>query len=56
VAAMTKKEQQKMQRLELENIQLRENHSKHMRVYGDLLIEIIELKAKLTLIQDAINE
>ena len=53
---MTKAESQKMHRLELENQELRAQHEKHMRVYGDNLIEIIELKATIELIRSALEQ
>ena len=52
---MTKQEQQRMTRLEIENEKLRRRVSEDMRVYGDLLIEVIELKATISLIDSAIN-
>lgn len=52
---MTAKEQQRMQRLEIENRELREQNAKHARIYGDNLMEIIELKAKLELIESALR-
>ena len=52
---MTKQEQQKMRRLELENEQLRQLNNRHIDVYRDMVIEMIELKTKLQLIEDAIN-
>lgn len=52
---MTKSQQQKIRRLELENEQLRAMHHKHIEVYRDKLIEIIELNATLELVQEAIN-
>jgi len=52
---MTKKEQQQMRRLEIENQELREMNAKHMGVYSNQLIEIIELKATIELIQEALN-
>jgi hypothetical protein len=52
---MTRSQQQKMRRLELENEQLRDMHNKHLEVYRDQLIEIIELKATLELMQEALN-
>jgi len=52
---MTAKEKQRMARLEMENELLREQITKHMRVYGTTLCEIIDLKAKLQLITDAVN-
>ena len=52
---MTAKERQRMQRLEIENRELRERVSKDMSVYSDNLIEIIELKATLELVQIALE-
>ena len=52
---MTAKDRQKMQRLEIESAQLREQHAKSMRIYGDNLMEIIELRAKLQLIESALR-
>jgi len=52
---MTAKEAQRLQRLEIENRELREQHAKSMRIYGDNLMEIIELKAKLELIESALR-
>lgn len=52
---MTAKERQRMQRLEIENRELRERVSKDMSVYSDNLIEIIELKATLELVQVALE-
>ncbi|MFZ4538949.1 hypothetical protein [Propionivibrio sp.] len=52
---MTAKEQQRMARLEAENDMLRERNGQHLRIYGDMLIEMIELKATLSLVGSAIN-
>ena len=52
---MTAKERQQMQRLEIENEKLRRRVSEDMRIYGDCLIEIIELKTKLELIESAMR-
>ena len=52
---MTAKERQRMLRLEIENAELRERVSKDMSVYSNNLIEIIELKATLELIQFALE-
>ena len=52
---MTAKEAQKVQRLESENQMLREKLAKSMQIYGDNLVEIIELKATLDLVQSALN-
>ena len=42
---MTAKEQQRMRRLEIENAELREKITNHMRVYGQMLTEICEMRA-----------
>lgn len=52
---MNAKELQKMQRLEEENKRLREEISKHMRIYSDTLCKLIEAKAKLELVQSALE-
>jgi hypothetical protein len=53
---MTKQEKQKMLRLELENKELREMNSKHISVYGDNIIHIIELEATMQLIKSALEQ
>ena len=50
---MTKKEAQKMARLEAENKMLREKLVESIRIFSDNTIEIIELRARLKLIQSA---
>lgn len=52
---MTAKERQQMQRLEIENRELRHEIAKHMRIYGDNLVVIIELRAKLELVASALR-
>ena len=52
---MTAKEKQKMRRLEIENAELREKISHQMRVYGDQLVTICEMRAKLALIDSALH-
>jgi hypothetical protein len=52
---MTKKEQQRMQRLEAENKQLRDRVAKDAEVWRDQAIELIELRAKLELIASALR-
>lgn len=52
---MTAKERQKMQRLEIENAELREKIAHHMRVYGDCLVTICEMRAKLMLVDSALH-
>ena len=52
---MTAKEAQRMQRLEAENRELREKVITHIRVYGEALVEIVEMRAKLELIASALH-
>lgn len=52
---MTKKEQMKMQRLEIENSHLRERLAKAMDVYRDQLWELVELRTKLEMVELAIK-
>lgn len=52
---MTAKEQQQMRRLAIENAELREKITNHMRVYGQMLTEICEMRAKLALVDLAIH-
>lgn len=53
--SMTAKERTKMVRLETENRIFREEMSRHMRIYGDTLAQLVELKAKLELIDLAMR-
>lgn len=53
---MTKKEAQRMQRLEAENKRLREEIAKHLRIHGDTLCEMVKAKAKLELVQSALED
>jgi hypothetical protein len=52
---MTKKEQQAMDRLKLENEHLREYIEKHMAVYREQLYELVELKTQIDLIKSAME-
>lgn len=52
---MTKQELNKLRRLELENEQLREMNNRHIDVYREQVIELIELRAKLQLIKESIE-
>ena len=52
---MTKQEQMKLRRLELENERLREVNDKHIDVYRDQAIELIELRATIELLKEVIN-
>jgi hypothetical protein len=53
---MNAKESAKLRRLELENFELRVRNDKHIRVYGDMCVELIELRAKLELLKEIIND
>lgn len=53
---MTAKERARLERLERENALLREQNDKHIRVYGDLLTTIIELRARLDTVREAVGE
>ena len=53
---MTAKEQAKLRRLELENEQLRQQHMRHIEVYRDQSIELIELRAQIQLLRDILQE
>ena len=52
---MTAKEENKMRRLEIENRLLRNSIANHMRVYGDQLITIVDLRAKIELIESVLR-
>lgn len=52
---MTAKERQLMHKLEIENRELRAQHAKHFEVYRDSLIEIIDLRARLELVEMALR-
>ena len=52
---MTAKEKAKLRRLELENEQLRAQHARHIEVYRDQSLELIELRAKLELLRELAN-
>lgn len=52
---MTAKEKAKLRRLELENEQLRAQHTRHIEVYRDQSLELIDLRAKLELLREVAN-
>jgi hypothetical protein len=52
---MTAKERQQMQRLEIENRELRERVAKDAEVWRDQALELIDLRAKLELVALAIR-
>ena len=49
---MTKAEQVRMRRLELENAELREWQRMHLRIYREYAEELIELRAERELIRE----
>jgi hypothetical protein len=53
---LTAKERAAMKRLELENQNLRESIKKHLDVYRDQSIELIELRAKVDLLLWALGD
>lgn len=52
---MTLKESARMRRLETENQHLRETLERQMQIYRDQLYEIVVLKTKIDLIEDAMR-
>lgn len=52
---MTAKEKTNLRRLELENEQLRAKHARHIEVYRDQALELIDLRAKLELLRELAN-
>lgn len=53
---MTKQEQRKYDKLEVENRLLREQNSKHFEIYRMHLAEIVTLKSKIEAMTSLINE
>ena len=52
---MTAKERARVRRLELENEELREKLGRHIEVYRDQLIELIELRATVDLLRELLG-
>ena len=52
---MTLKESARMRRLETENQHLRETLERQMQIYRDQLYEIVVLKTKLDLVEEAMR-
>ena len=52
---MTLKESAKMRRLETENQNLRETLERQMAIYRDQLYEIVVLKTKIDLVEEAMR-
>ncbi len=53
---MNSKETAKMRRLEVENEELKRVNSRHIQVYGDLLSELIDLRTRLRLVEEAVRQ
>ncbi|GEM_PF-2844141 len=52
---MTARERAYVRRLELENAQLRAQNDKHIDIYREQAVELIELRAKLDLLREVAN-
>jgi len=53
---MTRTEQAKMRRLELENERLRTQLDKHFQIYRDQLYDSVKLESRLEMIKEAVKE
>lgn len=53
--SMTAKERQRMQRLEIENRELRQALEHYQDVNRNMLYELVDLKAKLELVRSALD-
>ena len=53
---MNAKESAKMRRLEVENEELKRVNSRHIQVHGDLLSELIDLRTRLRLVEEALQK
>ena len=53
---MTAKERQRIARLESENAQLRAEIAKHLRIYGDTLMELVEARATIEAVRAAMGD
>jgi hypothetical protein len=52
---MTARERAYVRRLELENTELRAQNYKHVDIYREQTVELIELRAKLDLLREVAN-
>lgn len=52
---MTKAEQARLRRLELENAELRRQCDKHIEVYRDQALELIELRTRLQVVRELLG-
>ena len=53
---MTAKEAAKLRRLEVENEELRRMNLRHIDVYRDQALELIDLRTRLRLIEEAVQK
>jgi hypothetical protein len=53
---MNRKEQLAFNRLEVENAELRASNSRHLEVYRDQAIELIDLRTKLAMVRQLSEE
>ena len=52
---LTASDRAKLRRLELENAELRQVNARHIDVYREQLVELIELRAKLQLMRELLG-
>ena len=52
---MTARDRARLRRLELENAELRQANAKHIEVYREQALELIELRATLQLLQELLG-
>jgi len=52
---LTARDKAKLRRLELENAELRQANARHIDVYREQLVELIELRAKLQLMRELLG-
>lgn len=52
---LTASDRAKLRRLELENAELRQVNARHIDVYREQLVELIELRAKLQLMRELLE-
>ena len=53
---MTKAEQRKLQKLEIENAELRRVNSHHIKVYGEMLGELVALRSQREFVNQMLTE
>ena len=53
---MTKSEQRKLQRLEIENQELRRMNSRHIHVYGEIIGELVTLRTRNEYVNQLLTE